>query len=49
MSKFTKREEKMYLDYLNNFLTIPAFAEYYAITDKEARLIINKVRKALTN
>ena len=47
--EITTKEEKMYLDYLNNFLTVPAFAEYYAITDKEARLIINKVRKALTN
>ena len=30
-----------YLDYLNNFLTIGAFADYYHITDIQAIDIIN--------
>tara|TARA_R100000353_G_scaffold126445_1_gene89779 strand:+ start:306 stop:443 length:138 start_codon:yes stop_codon:yes gene_type:complete len=33
--------EKMYLDYVNNFLTVPRFAEYYGITVTEANEIIN--------
>ena len=33
--------EKMYLDYVNNFLTVERFAEYYSISVKEANDIIN--------
>jgi|TARA_Y100000590_G_scaffold84148_1_gene93966 hypothetical protein len=33
--------EKMYLDYVNNFLTVTRFAEYYGITVKDANEIIN--------
>lgn len=31
----------MYLDYRNNFITIGAFADYYAINDKTAEKIID--------
>tara|TARA_R100000655_G_scaffold1110_1_gene4415 strand:+ start:2519 stop:2656 length:138 start_codon:yes stop_codon:yes gene_type:complete len=33
--------EKMYLDYVNNFLTVTRFAEYYGISETEANEIIN--------
>jgi len=32
----------MYLDYVNNFLTVAKFAEHYQITEKKAIEIINK-------
>lgn len=31
---------KMYLDYVNNFLTVARFAEYYGITETEANEVI---------
>lgn len=31
----------MYLDYRNNFLTVGAFADYYGISDKNAKRIID--------
>ena len=37
--------EKMYLDYVNNFLTIGAFADYYGISDEQAKMIIEEGRK----
>jgi hypothetical protein len=33
-----------YLDYLNNFLTITAFADYYHMPVSEAEIIINTGR-----
>lgn len=36
--------KQMYLDYVNNFLTISAFAEYYQITVKQATQIITSQR-----
>ena len=36
---------KMYLDYLNNFLTLGAFAEHYGISDEQALMIIEKGKK----
>ena len=38
------KERQMYLDYVNNFLTVARFAEYYGITEKKANAIINKQR-----
>lgn len=38
------KEREMYLDYVNNFLTVSRFAEYYGITEKRANKIINKQR-----
>lgn len=32
--------EEMYLDYVNNFLTVARFAEYYEIREQTARYII---------
>ncbi len=37
--------QKMYLDYVNNFLSIDKFAEHYGITKKQAISIINKGKK----
>ena len=39
------KERQMYLDYVNNFLTVARFAEYYGITEKKANRIINKQRE----
>jgi hypothetical protein len=33
-----------YLDYLNNFLTVEVFAEYYHMSVMQAETIINTVR-----
>jgi len=33
--------EKMYLDYFNNFATVPAFADYYEIDEDTAKMIID--------
>ena len=30
------QHETLYLDYVNNFLTLAAFAEYYGMTESEA-------------
>jgi len=37
--------EKMYLDYVNNFLTLSAFAEHYKISLTEAYYIIEEGRE----
>lgn len=43
--EFTDTEKvKMYLDYVNNFLTVKRFAEYYSISEKTANKIINENR-----
>lgn len=36
-----KKYEKMYLDYVNNFLTVEKFAEHYNMTVERAKEIIN--------
>ncbi len=36
-----KKFESMYLDYFNNFLTVTTFAEWYGITEDQARRIIH--------
>src|SRR5690606_20517351 len=36
--------DDMYLDYVNNFVTISKFAAYYGITEKLARSIIKQAR-----
>ena len=35
---------QMYLDWLNNFLTLRGFADHYGITTEEARSIISEGR-----
>ena len=37
--------QEMYLDWFNNFLTIKRFAEWYAISEERAVVIINVGRK----
>jgi hypothetical protein len=34
-----------YLDYINNFLTVFAFAEHYGMTENEALTLIGKESK----
>jgi hypothetical protein len=36
---------KLFLDYLNNFLTVSAFADYYGFSIKKANKIIKTGRK----
>lgn len=36
---------EMYLDYVNNFLTVARFAEYYNMTEEEAREFIEYERE----
>ena len=42
----TNREkiEGMYIDWVNNFLTVTRFAEYYGITEAKALRVINTGR-----
>lgn len=35
----------MYLDYVNNFLTVGKFASYYGISEEKANRLINLGRK----
>jgi len=39
-----KRHEHMYLDYVNNFVTVSAFAQYYGLTDDDALDVIDSGR-----
>lgn len=32
---------ELYLDYINNFLTLERFAEYYNLTPTHARMLLN--------
>jgi len=43
LKRTTKREtiKKLYLDYVNNFLTVQAFADYYHFSDEKADRIID--------
>ena len=45
MNTLSKVFEDMYLDYVNNFLTLEAFAEYYGINKTSARRIIKRGRE----
>ena len=40
-----EEEEKMYLDYVNNFLTVVKFSEHYGITYFSASTLIKNQRK----
>lgn len=40
-----ERLKAMYLDWVNNFLTVPVFAEHYGISEKLAELIIDEGRE----
>lgn len=45
-----KRElEKIYLDWVNNFLTVEKFASYYGIDEKGARFLIASLRLLFRN
>lgn len=35
----------MYLDWVNNFLTVEKFAEYYTLSVKDALVVIERGRK----
>jgi hypothetical protein len=37
-------KEQMYLEYVNDFLTVEKFAEYHNISEETAEKIINEVR-----
>lgn len=48
--KITKMTlEDIYLDWLNNFLTIPAFANYYGISEENAQSLIDTCRNIFRN
>ena len=38
------KQKSMYLDWVNNFLTVKRFAEYYNIETSAANILINKNR-----
>jgi hypothetical protein len=37
-----EREAEIYLDFVNNFLTVEKFAEHYGMTEKEAQALIDR-------
>ncbi len=39
------KKDKVYLEYLNNFLTVRGIADHYGVPVKEMRKIINEGRK----
>lgn len=39
--------QRLYLDYVNNFLTVERFAEYYQISEEYASAIIKEGRKLI--
>ena len=39
-----KQHEQMYLDYVNNFVTVSAFAQYYGLTEDDALDVIDSGR-----
>lgn len=39
-----KQHEHMYLDYVNNFVTVSAFAQYYGLTEEDALDVIDSGR-----
>ena len=39
----------MYLDYVNNFLTVEAFADHYGLLHWQANKVINLGRELLNN
>lgn len=41
--------EKFYLDYLNNFLTVQAFADHYGVSVEFANKVIEEGKKQHTN
>ena len=43
---YSKKEE-MYLDWVNNFLTVDVFAQYYSLSTEEAEQLINEQRSKL--
>lgn len=49
MPQLSNKLTEMYLDYVNNFLTVSAFAQYYFISDKAAEHIIELGRLINTN
>lgn len=36
--------EDLYIDWVNNFLTVPRFAEYYGLTEEQAHRVISTGR-----
>lgn len=40
MPQLSNKLKEMYLDYVNNFLSVAAFAQYYYISDAAAENII---------
>lgn len=49
MPQLTNKLKDMYLDYVNNFLSTSAFAQYYFISDDAAEHIISLGRLILDN
>ena len=39
-----RKKQELYLDWVNNFLTVAYFAEYYGLTEAEANAVINDGR-----
>lgn len=36
---------EVYLDWINNFITVPAFADYYGLSEADAKKVIELGRK----
>lgn len=44
MKMTNRRKHELFLNWFNNFLTVPCFAEHYGLTDSEAQAVISEGR-----
>lgn len=44
-----KTKIELYIDWVNNFVTLSRFAEYYSLTEDEALVIIDSGRELFRN
>ena len=49
MTNLQKTLETLYLDYINNFLTVERFAEYYGISEDFALALLREAQNNYTN
>jgi hypothetical protein len=49
MKTLATQLEVAFLDYVNNFITVRAFADHYGLTENEANIIINAGREISEN
>jgi len=49
VSKLKPTKQDVYIDYIDNFITVKRFSEYYSISVKDAEKLINEQMNILNN